>query len=557
LLAAWPPQSPSQTQQSEEKRAQETPLSGQTVIKATVTLVVVDVVVTDRDGQPVHGLQEQDFRVSEDGQEQQIRSFEAHMNAATMETGPNDSVKLPASTFGNYSKVPDNGPLNVIVFDTVNTPLETQMFARQELIKFLERKPATTQVAILVLADRVHILQGFTDDGRLLLAAANSKAAWPQLPPPDYMAPARTARTVDAFTTIAHLLVGVSGRKNLIWLSAGFPFVPSLNEFLGRPVPLERTQEFFVGGSPKYGIEARQVADLLVAAQVALYPVDVRGLETEPWFNVQGNDVKPTPGSRTEWYSEREIEHATVDSVVERSGGRSFLNSNRPHEAIGSAMAHGSNYYTLSYTPANSQLDGSERQIRVLLKEKGYHLAYRHNYFADDRTRVIAEMAKLPSDPLEASMQFGVPSLHGLIFQVHAAPVGLLAVANPDQMEVLSRFAESAGRRLPEKQKLQRYALEFAVAGKQLNLPALPNGTHRASLEFAVVAYDADGNKLNGAKAAVQGAVQAKTYQSIQNDGYRIRQEIDVPLAAVTLRVAVRDALTNRIGTLAIPLPLS
>ena len=37
---------------------------------------------------------------------------------------------------------------------------------------------------------------------------------------------------------------------------------------------------------------------------------------------------------------------------------------------------------------------------------------------------------------------------------------------------------------------------------------------------------------------------------------YRVQQKMDVPLKAVSLRVAVRDVTTDHIGTLEVPLPL-
>jgi hypothetical protein len=46
--------------------------------KSIVNRVIVDVVVTDAKGEPVHGLSQHDFSVSEDGQSQRILSFDVH-----------------------------------------------------------------------------------------------------------------------------------------------------------------------------------------------------------------------------------------------------------------------------------------------------------------------------------------------------------------------------------------------------------------------------------------------------------------------------------------------
>ena len=604
-LAIGPAQLPAhgspQPQQSGGGLTLEDRPTGPPVIRATAALVLVDVVVTDSKDRRVTGLRQQDFRVLENGEEQKIASFEVHMDTPPAGNASAAPAKLPLNTFANYSTAPANGPLNVIVFDTLNTPLDDQLYAHQELLKFIKTKPAGSQMSILVLSNRLHVLQSFTDNEELLLAAVNNKEAWPHSQGPPFMA---AQLTMDAFTGIARYLTGVPGRKNLIWLSAGFPFVSPLNEFIGRPLVSDQVGDFVprnVAGNSSLvqpimhsmdplpdmspinplsvqsqGGEPRKVADLLVAAQVALYTIDVRGLASGSHYSAQEgpsldpdrfNIAQPFTGStppiprRSEqdslWTSKPS--DFSSDYLAERSGGRAFKNRNDLHVAITLAVEHGSNYYTLSYTPANPRQDGSLRKIDVRLtdKEKSYHLAYRRSYFADDRALVMAEVASPPADPLEASVQFGVPSLHALVFQIHAARVGSPTLAKPDQIALLSKFADFAGLKLSKKERLQRCSLDFTVPLKQFNSPALPNGAHRASLEIAAVAYDADGNKLNGTHAGVRAVIPTRKNQALQDDGYRIHQEIDVPVEAKTLRIAVRDSQTNRIGTLAIPLPLS
>ncbi len=100
---------------------------------------------------------------------------------------------------------------------------------------------------------------------------------------------------------------------------------------------------------------------------------------------------------------------------------------------------------------------------------------------------------------------------------------------------------------------LQRYVIDFTVKAHQLQLSGAP-----LNLELATVAYDADGKMLN----ALVGNAEAQNKGS-QNNGtpppksYRAQQQLDVPLAAQWIRLAVRDANTNRIGAMEIKLPLA
>jgi hypothetical protein len=73
-------------------------------------------------------------------------------------------------------------------------------------------------------------------------------------------------------------------------------------------------------------------------------------------------------------------------------------------------------------------------------------------------------------------------------------------------------------------------------------------------LEFAAAGYDAQGRMVNGiindatAAAPKPGEKEAAMF--------RVEQEIDLPLEAAWLRIAVRDTVTDRTGAIEIHLPL-
>jgi hypothetical protein len=111
---------------------------------------------------------------------------------------------------------------------------------------------------------------------------------------------------------------------------------------------------------------------------------------------------------------------------------------------------------------------------------------------------------------------------------------------------------------------LQTYAVDYTVL-----LPPRPEGAKPLALEFATAAFDEDGTMLNGVVengsrissgpglSRVQGTGAAGSAgQQPQESFYRTQQHIDVPLAATSIRVAVRDMNTDRIGALEVNLPL-
>lgn len=91
-------------------------------LRAKSRIVVIDVVVTDKQGNPVRNLKASDFALAENGANQTISHFEAHTSLSA-----DDAAKLPPmpkldpNVFTNYSPSPANGPLTVLLFDSLNT----------------------------------------------------------------------------------------------------------------------------------------------------------------------------------------------------------------------------------------------------------------------------------------------------------------------------------------------------------------------------------------------------------------------------------------------------
>jgi hypothetical protein len=104
------------------------PESNDLFFKSIVNRVIVDVVVTDAKGEPVHGLSQHDFSVSEDGQSRRILSFDVHDldTAAEFPKLP----PLPPNTFVNVPSTQERGPLYVLLLDLVNTEVEDELYAR-------------------------------------------------------------------------------------------------------------------------------------------------------------------------------------------------------------------------------------------------------------------------------------------------------------------------------------------------------------------------------------------------------------------------------------------
>jgi VWFA-related protein len=556
------------------------------VLQQTVRRVRVDVVVTDAQGRPVAGLQASDFRVAEDRKPQSIRQFEWHSDENPQPALPK-RPQLPPHTFMNLPEAPEHGPLTVLLYDALNTPVDDQPNARAQMLEFL-KKSAGRRIAIFYLGDRLRVLQGFTSDAGLLVQAVNqtngssSKGYWaePAAAPtarPDHAGPSdrklpsevrseeaeenarlvfaaeaikdRVNATLEALVQISRFLADLPGRKNLIWYSGSFPagILPDTTRTVSplRPGSLVRDDSV-----RDYTESMKNTTNLLNAAEVSIYPIDARGLLTD------------TPFER------RSAEFATMDLIGEQTGGQAFHGTNGLKEALETAADEGSSYYSLVYAPTNMKFDGSLRHIAVRLGRGHYNLAYRRSYFAADRdTGTIPQTAADQEDALAesttAASQFGAPPSHQLVFAVQVDAVGEPVPATAEQMAALAPYQEKAAKAerikfVPQTTpaSMRQYVIQYGVLAKQLVLPRSANGVYHSDLSMAALAFNQDGATLWGAETRLKADIPSSKIDSIRKDGFRAAQTFFIPVDIAVLRFVVRDEQSGRVGSMEVRLPL-
>jgi len=302
--------------------------------------VEVDLVVTDSRGHAVRGLSAADFKIQEDGRPQKIRYFHEFATVAK-EASPAATHAPSAQTAANvFSNKVLRGPdqaLVAVVLDFVNTPVESQQYAKEELLKFLRKKPAGMQFALFAMGERLEMLHGFTADENLLLATVNSKKSTArfsrQLGPTIDLTTLiaankeraaidvsnqtavqhlvhlqaemragdldrRVRLTMDAFSQLARYLAGMPGRKNVVWLSGSFPsgFFPSTGPSSDAPTT-------FSAEMRSYEDDLKRITNRLAEVHAAVYPVDVRGNFGDSIYSADTNAnpmAAPAPGSQAQ-----------------------------------------------------------------------------------------------------------------------------------------------------------------------------------------------------------------------------------------------------------------
>jgi len=527
------------------------PETSDIVFHSTVRRVVVDVVVSDASGKPVSGLTARDFSVAEDGKPQRLRSFDVHDFDSVSASLPKAPAFLPTNTFVNLPSGPERGPLYVLLLDLVNMEVADQPAAREQLLKFALSKPLGTRFAVFVLSDGLYLVQGFTEDRNRLADAVDPKSSHAHLPriflyADNYRPAISTPRVLMG---IAKFLSSFPGHKNVIWISEAFPSatMPSADP-----------------GSEGLSIsdEVKEATDALARGQIAVYPVDARGVAVTGASSSNVGGVAQASSENSADYA-LNARHMTEQEIADATGGRAFYGTNDLASALADATETGGHYYTLTYSPSNPNFNGKLRHIHVELAKRGYHLAYRRSYYGNPGPsapetiggfHLASELEPFQlsqvADSLYSNMQHGAPLAHQLLFRAHIHALAPPAKATREQMASLAdqpAFFRERRQNRPAKPprpiQLQTYEIDYTVAARY---PAL---------EIAAAAFDADGKMLNGiVQRAAEDTVHAP---EMRRDGiYRLQQNFDVPMTAVSVRIAVRDVATDNVGALEVNLPL-
>ena len=561
----------------------QSPAPATPTLRTGVRLVLEEVVVTDSHGNPVHGLKQDDFIVRENKASQTVSSFEEH-------TGSSQKLMpvkaLPPGVFTNIPVA--GGAVNVLLLDGLNTPQQSQVYLRDQLVKFLTVERPGTRTAVFTLNQRLHLLQDFTADPALLKRVVKLQGVQfsPLLERELNDTPAhqisealtnliersggsatlegiqtglldmearrvsqqvqvRARITMDALNQISRYLAGVPGRKNLMWFSGAFPISIQRD--------IQTTGDPFAGQAD-LSADLQLTVNLLAQNQVAVYPIDARGLETQPSASAAENSdggnrqrSQLTYGTRSatprddDFYNTQFAEHATMQNVAQGTGGEAFYNTNGLFEATQRAATDGENYYTLQYTPPANNKPGSFRNIEVKVNRSGLHLAYRRGYYTEaaSGTARFGSPAAGPSS-LSSSAAYFAPDATEIPLRVEPLKV---ASAPPEQ---------TIGLKAAGQAEHSLYALNLQVPMDALDVAPAADGKRHMTLEFATLLYDNKGAVIESHVDRAALALDEERYQSmVQGGGVRFHHNIALPANSKgTVRVMVHDVAANRVGSL-------
>src|SRR6266436_1151259 len=241
------------------------------VIKKESKLVLVDSVVTDKKGNYIRDLTQNDFKVFEDNKEQPVSTFSAGADTAVQANGQRRYL--------------------ILFFDNSTMAAPDQIQARSAATKFIEANAGPERLmAVVDFGGALRIVQNFTANAEVLRAAVSgvkSSSVDPNAPAPDV--PVTIAST--GLSSLGNAAADFGARSMLL-------AVRSLAKNL-RAIPGRKMVVLFSGGFPltqENQSELTATIDACNKSNVAVYALDARGLvATAPG----GSASKKTPAGKT------------------------------------------------------------------------------------------------------------------------------------------------------------------------------------------------------------------------------------------------------------------
>jgi VWFA-related protein len=548
-------------------------------IRVNTRLVLVDVVVTDKKGQPITGLKPEDFILEEGSKKQKIATFTTPEDAAKAAT----AQSLPPGIYGNGPEYRSpGGPITVFVLDAANTPFRDQSYGRLQMLKYAQEQAKGAQrMAVFTLTNGLHAVQDFTDDPNVMMEAlrrykpqepglstagpaivsaavgsgdSGSPGAAPmaqalaqatneissfQSIQVGYIRDRRTETTLEAMRGLARVLGGMPGRKEVIWLTAAFPFdlIPEDRNISEAEAALLQQGVHATGLGTQAGgsaeettrlshrEEIRQAAAQMSAAQIALYPVDVRGLTSgmEVTFADAGNrhatDISTVAQVKM---SDVTSDQETMREMATVTGGKAYVNQNEIKDGIAIALADNGATYTLGYYPEDKKWNGKYRTLKVKVNRDGAQVRHRTGYFAIDPSQ---SKDRKPEQELAEALRDAVPATQ-VFFRAQVKP------GDPGKLHVV-----------------------FLVDARSLTAADASGGKKKLNVDLFSSIFSPDGKLLTNRSIKVAQDFAPEVYQQIFSQGMMVPMDVEAQAGKNNqLRLAVRDNPTGNIGTINAPL---
>jgi len=537
-----------------------TEIAPEDIIRITTQLVQTDVVVTDKNDQPITDLKLEDFEVYDNGKKQELKFSELITNdtpaADTLSRATKVGTGIDTAVARELS-AKDVRRVMAFVIDDVTIPPEDMTRVRGLLNDFVDSKMQQGDlVAIVRTIGGKGLLEQFTAD-REILRRAISQLGVRSIPPylaytgeqervtpPSPLADSTATQTVGSNNEFdgpsegtnqiprAMLALSVSnyvisslrqipGRKSLILLSGGLPLFD-----------LSRNASYVSDVTQLF----RLVKDNAIRSGVIVNTMDVRGLpaagvvakfQDTPGRSAlgggtfAGGDVSTVGrGYDPSLLGERSLtEELTLRELAAGTGGVAAVNTNNFGAGLDKILNRSRAYYRLAYRPSEP-FDNKFHKVEIKVKRAGVHTYSIEGYFA--REEKVAE-ARSKEDEI------------------------VRAATSPLAKRDLDVATELQYKFLPNNQA--ELLINTIIDAHKLQFTQSDDGKRHASFDVVGFVFDQGGRNRGGFTQTITANLSEEEYKSALANGIGYSAATQAPSGYYQVRFLVREAATGKIGS--------
>ena len=376
----------------------------QPTFRGGVNFVRVDVIVTDRQGNPVADLKQTDFEVTEDNRPQAVETFRLVKIDTTAPAYTPRSIRTRADE--ETAAADENARIFVFFLDDYQVRRESSMAARKPLVDFVETQvspndllgimyPMTPLDAVVLTRNHEGIARTLAQfEGRKYnYEPRNSTEERYVYYPTEQVEQIRRQVSLSALKGLSVKLGAMrEGRKAIVLLSEGYSgYLPPQKRDaiagmpgLGNPAagnPMAGSGSSVTEDRARFSadmdvqMELQSVFDAANRTNTSIYAVDPRGLATGEYdiqdninFQVSSQQLRATQD--------------TLRVLAENTDGRAIVNRNDLLKGMQQIVRDSSAYYLLGYNSTPAHQDGKFHQIKVRVKRPGVDVRARKGYWA-------------------------------------------------------------------------------------------------------------------------------------------------------------------------------
>jgi VWFA-related protein len=378
---------------------------GQPVFRAGINFVRVDVIVSDKSGNPIADLKPTDFEIVEDGKPQTIETFKLiSLDGGLSAKEPPRQIRTDQDEESEASR--DDVRLFAFFLDDYHVRLENSMQARDQLARFVQTQlgptdmvgmmdPLTPTAAVRMTRNHDAIMRGLQQfTGRKYdYTPRNEFEDKYAYYPTEVVEKIRNEVSMSALKSLIVHMGGLKeGRKALILVSEGYNAMlpPQMRDQIatipgsgnaaagdpfagsGNSVTENRAQ---FSADMDMETELRDVYDIANKNNVAIYAVDPRGLSAGE-FGIDQNIAQSVDRN----YLNSSME--TLRTLAINTDGRAIVNRNDLTMGMKQIIRDSSAYYLLGYNSTLTATDGKFHDIKVRVKRSGVQVRARKGYWA-------------------------------------------------------------------------------------------------------------------------------------------------------------------------------